>query len=212
MRIILMGPPGSGKGTQATILADKLSVPHISTGDIFRAELGKGTPLGLKAKSYMEAGELVPDKIVTGMAGKRINKEDCAEGYILDGFPRTIPQAEGLGKILAENGTSIDLVLEITVDKDIITKRLTGRMGCEQCKQDFNRFFNPPHKEGVCDACGARLVSRADDNEETIQNRLKVYQQETAPLIEYYADKIITIDGNGTPDDVLKRVLKKIDL
>lgn len=207
MIIILMGPPGSGKGTQAVMLAEKLELPHISTGDIFRHELSNNTPLGKKAKSYMNAGELVPDSVVTDMLQARITKDDCARGYILDGFPRTIPQAEQYDAILRDTDSSIDYVFNLAVGEDILIKRLTGRMGCEDCGKDFNRFFSPPEKEGVCDACGGNLVSRSDDNEETVKNRLTVYQKETKPLIDYYGSRVIAIDGSKNPETTLHDIM-----
>ncbi|MFH1708747.1 MAG: adenylate kinase [Planctomycetota bacterium] len=210
MYIILVGPPGCGKGTQAKVLAEKLGIPSVSTGDIFRTELANKTPLGLKAKSYMDAGTLVPDEVVTDMVADRLKRPDCAKGCILDGFPRTIPQAEGLNKILAGRGVKIDHVVEIKVVDDIIIKRLTGRMACGTCKRDFNKFFNPPKVEGVCDACKGKLTSRADDNVETIQNRLKVYRNETAPLLAHYRDRLISVKGDGAPGDVTTSIIRKL--
>ena len=210
MQLILLGPPGSGKGTQAVRIAENLGVPAISTGDIFRTELKNNTPLGTEAKSYMEKGELVPDEVVIGMVKSRISQEDCADGFILDGFPRTIPQAEGLDTILKEMNISLDRVIDIKVGDELIVKRLTGRMACEDCKKDFNKFFSPPKEEGLCDACGGKLISRADDNEETIKNRLEVYHSETAPLIEYYADSILSVEGEKAPDDVFADILSNL--
>jgi len=211
MIIILMGPPGSGKGTQAVQLAEKLGIPHISTGVIFRHELSNSTPLGIQARSYMDAGELVPDSVVTDMVRERTSQKECADGYILDGYPRTIPQAEAYDSILSDNCTCIDKVFNLTVDEDTIIKRLTGRMACENCTKDFNRYFSPPEKEGVCDVCGGCLVSRSDDNEETVKNRLKVYAEETEPLIDYYADRVIDIDGSGTPEKTLNEITEILD-
>ncbi len=210
MQLILLGPPGSGKGTQAVRIAEELKVPAISTGDIFRTELKNNTPLGIKAKSYMEKGELVPDEVVIDMVKQRISKDDCSDGFILDGFPRTIPQAEGLKNLLSDMGISLDKVVDIKVQDDVIVKRLTGRMACEDCKKDFNRFFSPPSTEGICDACGGKLISRADDNEETIKNRLDVYHSETAPLIEYYGDSVLSVEGEKAPDDVFRDILENL--
>jgi adenylate kinase len=210
MRLILLGPPGSGKGTQAVRLADALKIPAISTGDIFRTELKNNTPLGLKAKTYMESGGLVPDSVVIDMVNERLQKNDCTDGFILDGFPRTIPQAEGLGKIFSDLNLNLTKVINIEVKDDIIVKRLCGRMACEKCKTDFNSFSNPPAAAGVCDACGGTLVSRSDDNEETIKNRLEVYTRETAPLIDHYKNELLTVDGNGSPDDVFTVVMEDL--
>jgi adenylate kinase len=210
MRLIMLGAPGSGKGTQARRLAEKLDLPAISTGDIFRHELKNDTPLGLKAKGYMEAGDLVPDEVVIDMVAGRLQQDDCSKGFILDGFPRTIPQADGLKGILGKLSIAIDHVVELQIEDDIIIKRLTGRMGCEACGKDFNRFFSPPQTEDVCDACGGKLTSRADDNEETIMNRLTVYKSETAPLIDYYAALIRPIDSGGSPEEGFNRILGAI--
>ena len=210
MIIILMGPPGSGKGTQAVILSEKLKIPHVSTGNIFRHELSNNTPLGQKAQSYMDSGELVPDSVVTDMVNERISKEDCEEGYILDGFPRTIPQAESFESILKDKGVSIDYVFNLEVEDDILIKRLTGRMACEDCGKDFNTYSSPPKIENLCDVCEGSLVSRSDDNEETVKNRLGVYKQETMPLIEFYGDRVTGVEGKGTPQQTLDDILNTI--
>jgi len=210
MILLLMGPPGSGKGTQAAKLSAFFGIPHVSTGDIFRDELARETPLGLKAKAYMEAGELVPDDVVTGMVKERLAKEDCRNGYILDGFPRTIPQAEELEAILRERNGSIDHVVHLDVSEDVIVKRLTGRLKCSACKRDYNAYFNPPRKEGTCDACGAALESRADDNEETIRNRLAVYEAETKPLLSFYGGKVVHIPGGGTPEETFSLIREAV--
>lgn len=210
MRLILLGPPGSGKGTQAKILSEEFTIPGISTGDIFRTELKNNTPLGRQAQSYMDKGELVPDEVVIGMVAGRIAQNDCSQGFILDGFPRTVPQADGLKGMLEKMGLAIDHIIEIDVDDELVVKRLTGRMGCADCKKDFNKFFSPPEKEGICDACGGKLVSRADDNEDTIRNRLKVYTAETAPLIEYYNADLLTFDGSGSAQDLFDLIIATV--
>jgi len=207
MRMILLGPPGSGKGTQAALLSEKLNIVPISTGDIFRSELKNNTPLGLKAKGYMEAGDLVPDEVVIGMVEGRIKQDDCANGYILDGFPRTVPQADGLEKMLANMDSGIDAIVEIAVEDELVVKRLTGRMGCEDCKKDFNRFFSPSKEEGICDACGGKLISRADDNEKTIRNRLEVYAKDTAPLLDFYKGRVLSFDGSLPIQDTLNAII-----
>jgi adenylate kinase len=211
MIIILTGPPGSGKGTQAVQLAQKLNIPHISTGEIFRGELKNNTPLGQKAKSYMDAGELVPDEVVTDMVKARLQKDDCTDGFILDGFPRTIPQAEGLKEIFESMNRAIDYLIDLRVDDELIIKRLTGRMACENCNKDFNRYTNPPKQENVCDACGGALTSRSDDNVETVKNRLEVYKKETEPILDFYGDAVTPIEGSGTPQETLERVLLVIN-
>ncbi len=197
MRIVLLGGPGSGKGTQAKMLIDKLNVPQISTGDIFRAALKEGTPMGLKAKTYMDKGELVPDEVVIGVVEERLTKPDLDKGYMLDGFPRTLPQAEALDKILVKQGKGIDHAVLVDVPDDELIKRLSGRRTCKnsECGSMFHVMFNPPKKEGICDKCGSELYQRDDDKEATIRERLTVYNSQTAPLIDYY-------DGKG----LLRRV------
>jgi len=200
MRVILLGPPGAGKGTQAEGIAAELGIPHISTGDMFRAALKAGTPLGLEAKQYMDAGELVPDDVVVAMVRERIAQADCAQGFLLDGFPRTIVQAEKLDATLNENGIGIDLVLNLVCPKEIIVARLTGRRVCRACGAIYHVVNMPPAQAGVCDKCGGELYQRDDDREETILNRLDVYEQSTAGLIGYYRAQGILRDVDaGAP-------------
>lgn len=207
MRVVLLGPPGAGKGTQAQIIAGELAVPAISTGDIFRANVSQGTPLGLEAKTYMEAGDLVPDEVTNGMVRDRLGEDDAREGFLLDGYPRNVAQAEWLGKLLAEMGTRLDVVLELVVDDDEVVRRLSGRRTCRRCGHVWHLDFDPPTREGVCDHCGGELFLRDDDRPETVRHRLEVYAEQTAPLVDYYADRglLIGIDATGTVDDVTER-------
>ena len=197
MRIVLLGAPGAGKGTQAEALVKKLNLPHISTGDMFRAAIKNGTQLGLEAKSYMDAGKLVPDSLTVGIIKERISEPDCKDGFILDGFPRNVAQAEALEKMLAELNAPLDAALNIDVPLDKIVTRLTGRRMCKDCGTIFHVVFNPPAKEGVCDACGGALYQRSDDTVETVTNRLQVYTEQTAPVIGFYAEKGLLHDING---------------
>jgi adenylate kinase len=207
MRFILLGPPGIGKGTQAKILTKQFDVPQISTGDMLRAALKAGTPIGLKAKEFMDSGRLVPDEVIIGLIRERIVQSDCANGFILDGFPRTLPQAEALEALLQETKLRIDRVIDIdTDDTSVIIGRVTGRRVCGSCGKIYHMQNMPPKKEGVCDACGQALVQRKDDTEETIRERLKVYYQQTAPLKAFYktryADRYLLVDGAWTADKV----------
>lgn len=210
MNIILLGPPGAGKGTQAKMLVDKYGIPQISTGDILRANLKAQTELGLEAKKYMDAGKLVPDEVVIGIINNRLKESDCQKGYMLDGFPRTVAQAEALDKILAEGGSGIDDVISIDVPNSELMGRLTGRRTCRQCGQGFHVMFDPPKKDGVCDKCNGELYQRDDDNEETVGNRLKVYADQTQPLIDYYTAKglLRPIEGVGKMSEVFDRIVK----
>jgi adenylate kinase len=212
MIILFLGAPGAGKGTQASIIAKKLGIPHISTGDIFREAVSKGTELGKKAKEYMDRGELVPDEIVIGIVKERIVADDCKNGFVLDGFPRTVAQAEALDRVLSEIDRKIDYVLNIVVSEDGVVKRLTGRRTCKNCGAVYHVIFNPPQKEGVCDVCGGELYQRDDDKEETVRNRLQVYFEKTAPLIDYYRNKGVLVDINGeqTVDEVTKEIERVI--
>ena len=209
MNIILLGPPGAGKGTQAKMLVDKYGIPQISTGDILRANLKAQTELGLEAKKYMDAGELVPDEVVIGIINNRIKEDDCQAGYMLDGFPRTVAQAEALDKILAEGGSKIDHVVSIDVPNDELMGRLTGRRTCRACGQGFHVMFDPPKQGGVCDKCGGELYQRDDDNEATVGSRLEVYASQTQPLIDYYQNKglLRPIDGLGKITEIFDRVV-----
>lgn len=204
MNLVLMGLPGAGKGTQAEKIVEKYHIPHISTGDMFRAAINEGTELGLQAKSYMDKGELVPDEVTIGIVRERLQKSDCEKGFLLDGFPRTVAQAEALENILLELGKKIDYCIYIEVDKNILMERLTGRRICKDCGTTYHLVFNPPAKEGTCDRCGGELYQRADDNEETVQNRLEVNIKQTKPLLDFYESKgyLKTINGQQQIDQV----------
>ncbi|HWQ76391.1 MAG TPA: adenylate kinase [Syntrophomonas sp.] len=208
MNIILLGPPGAGKGTQAELIKANYPILHISTGDMFREAVGNATAMGMEAKKYMDAGQLVPDEVTIGVVEERLSQPDCSNGFLLDGFPRTIPQAEALDKVLAKMGKQVELALEITVPDAIIIDRMTGRVSCSKCKTVYNTKFSPPAQAGVCDKCGGELVQRSDDKEETVKNRLKVYAEQTQPLLSYYekAGKLKSLDGNRDPQVVFKDV------
>ena len=200
MKIIMLGAPGAGKGTQAKKIAQKYGIPHVSTGDIFRANIKNGTELGMKAKTYMDAGNLVPDEITIGMLLDRIHQDDCKNGYVLDGFPRTIPQAESLTAALKERGESIDYAIDVDVPDENIISRMSGRRACLSCGATYHIVYNAPKKEGVCDQCGEPLVLRDDDKPETVRNRLDVYHRQTQPLIDYYKKEGILAQVDGTQD------------
>ena len=208
MNIILLGPPGAGKGTQAKRLIDTYGIPQISTGDMLRAALKAGTPLGLEAKKYMDQGALVPDSVVIGLVKERIAQRDCLKGYMLDGFPRNVSQAEALDKMLGGLHQKIDHVVCVEVPNDELVKRLTGRRTCRNCGAGFHVMFDPPKKVDVCDKCGGELYQRDDDNETTVMSRLTVYDASTKPLIEYYErqGKLRPIDGVGNMDSILARI------
>ena len=205
MKIIMLGAPGAGKGTQAKKIADKYQIPHISTGDMFRKAQKEGTELGLKAKSYMDQGQLVPDEVTVGIVKERLAEDDCKGGFLLDGFPRTVQQADALDGILVELDLALDRVVNIEVDKAFLVDRLTGRRVCRACGATFHVTNKAPKVEGVCDKCGGELYQRNDDKVETVSNRLDVYAAQTAPLIEYYQSKGImsSIDGSKSMEDVL---------
>ncbi|MEV4480823.1 adenylate kinase [Micromonospora coxensis] len=209
MRLVLVGPPGAGKGTQAEFIAAHLSVPKISTGDIFRANVSQGTPLGVEAKRYMDAGKLVPDEVTINMVRDRLAEPDAAEGFLLDGFPRTTPQAAALDKLLADLGTALDLVLELVVDDDEVIRRLSGRRTCRGCGKIWHVEFDATTREGICDRCGAELFQRDDDKPETIAARLREYADKTAPLVDYYGaqGKLVGIDATGPVEDVTVRAI-----
>jgi adenylate kinase len=213
MRLVLLGAPGAGKGTQAKKLIDKYGIPQISTGDILRKAVADGTPLGKEAKSYMDSGGLVPDSVVIGLVKERLAQDDCKKGYILDGFPRTTPQAEALDIVLNDMGSPLDTALSVDVDPEILMKRLTGRRTCKSCQQMYNIHFTPSQKEGACDKCGGDLFQRDDDKEETIKNRLDVYGKSTAPLIDYYGKKNIlkSVEGMGSVDDIFNKVCSVLE-
>ena len=208
MKLIMLGAPGAGKGTQAEILSAKLGIPTISTGNILRAAIKDGTPIGLQAKSYMDAGQLVPDDVIIGIVTERLAEDDCKNGYILDGFPRTIPQAESLTEALAANGEAIDFALNVDVPDANIVNRMAGRRACLKCGATYHIQFAAPKKEGICDKCGSELVLRDDDKPETVQKRLEIYHDQTHPLIEYYEKKGVlhTVDGTQTMEDVFKNI------
>jgi adenylate kinase len=207
VRLVLVGPPGAGKGTQAEFIAAQLAVPKISTGDIFRANVGQGTPLGLEAKRYMDAGQLVPDEVTINMVRGRLAEADAADGFLLDGFPRTLPQAAELDKILADMGTQLDLVLELVVDEDEVIRRITGRRQCRGCGKIWHVEFDATKQEGVCDRCGGQLYQRDDDKAAVIEERLRVYSRDTAPLVDFYGaqNKLVGIDATGPVEDVTQR-------
>lgn len=209
MKIVMLGAPGAGKGTQAVNIAAKFGIPHISTGDIFRANIKNQTELGMKAKSYMDKGALVPDDITIGMLLDRIVDNDCRNGFVLDGFPRTIPQAESLKAALSLQDARIDHAIDIEVPDEVIIKRMGGRRSCPKCGATYHIVFNPPKKEGICDNCGTELVQRADDKPETVLERLKTYHDQTQPLIDFYRNEgvLTEVDGTKKPDDVLADIL-----
>jgi len=208
MRLVLLGAPGAGKGTQAKMLIEKYGIPQISTGDILRKAVSDGTPLGKEAKIIMDKGELVTDEIVIGLVKERLAQDDCKNGYILDGFPRTTPQAEELDNVLTAMNSPLDVALSVDVDKNDLMQRLTGRRTCNGCQQMYNVHFTPPQKDGICDKCGGELIQRGDDKEDTIKNRLEVYEKSTAPLIDYYGKKGIlkSVEGVGSIDDIFNKI------
>ena len=212
MRLILLGPPGAGKGTQAKMLSEKFGIPQVSTGDILRKAVSNGTALGKKAKAYMGDGRLVPDEIVVELIKEKIKEDDCAQGFILDGFPRTIVQAEKLGETLREMKLEIDAVIDLEVDPDELIVRLTGRRSCSDCGAMFHDETRPPAKTGICDHCGHELYQRPDDNKETILKRLSVYENETAPLKDYYRKQgnLKTVAGRGSVDEIFSQVLARV--
>ncbi len=208
MKIIMLGAPGAGKGTQAKKIAGKYGIPHVSTGDIFRANIKEGTELGLKAKQYMDQGLLVPDEVTIGMLLDRIHQNDCEKGYVLDGFPRTIPQAESLTRALTEHGEAIDFAIDVDVPDENIVNRMGGRRACLKCGATYHVVFAPSAKEGICDVCGSELVLRDDDKPETVQKRLSVYHEQTQPLIDYYREKGVlrTVDGTQSMEKVFEDI------
>ena len=207
MRLILLGPPGAGKGTQAQRIVEKHGIPQLSTGDMLRAAVQAGTEVGKRAKAVMDAGNLVSDEIVNAIVSERIDQSDCANGFILDGYPRTLVQADAVGAMLDAKGTKLDVVLELVVDDDEVVRRLSGRRTCRNCGHIWHVDFDPPAKEGVCDICGGELFQRDDDHADTIRHRLEVYYEQTAPLVGYYAERgiLVGIDAMGPVDDVTDR-------
>jgi adenylate kinase len=212
MNVILLGPPGSGKGTQAQKIAEQYHIPQISTGDILRGAVKERTPLGVEAQGYMDQGKLVPDEVVVGIVRERLMAADCKGGFILDGFPRTLPQAEALDVTLGEMKRGIDHVISIEVDNEELLRRLTGRRTCRTCGAMFHLMFNPPKKDGICDQCGGDLYQRDDDQEATIRARLQVYEEQTAPLIAYYREKglLRPIEGVGAIEEIFQRIVKAV--
>ena len=210
MNLVLLGPPGAGKGTQAKMMIDHYRIPQISTGDILRAALKERTPLGLKAKEFMDKGLLVPDEVVIDIIKDRLKEADCRNGYILDGFPRTVAQAQALDKVLAAMNSNIDHVISIEVDKGELIKRLTGRRTCRQCGRGYHAIFDPPLNKDICDKCQGELYQRDDDNEDTVRNRLEVYDSQTFPLIQFYKEKdlVRSIDGQGGIQQIFDRIVK----
>ena len=210
MKLIMLGAPGAGKGTQAKKISAKYEIPHISTGDIFRANIKGGTELGMKAKAFMDQGQLVPEEITIGMLLDRIKEDDCKNGYVLDGFPRTIPQAESLTKALTELGDKIDWAVNVDVPDENIISRMSGRRACLGCGQTYHIVYNAPKQEGVCDVCGETLVLRDDDKPETVKKRLEVYHEQTQPLIDYYraAGVLAEVDGTKDLENVFQDIVK----
>lgn len=207
MKIVLLGPPGAGKGTQAKSISNKYSIPHISTGDIFRKNISENTPLGIEAKSYMDNGQLVPDEVTINMVKDRLKQDDCSNGYLLDGFPRTVVQADALNSFLIERGEQLDTALLIKVPNEFILERMTGRRVCPSCGASYHVKFNPP-TEGKCDLCGSEVMQRKDDTVETVKERLDVYQKETQPLIEFYGEKqmLSAVDGTKAINEVFRGI------
>ena len=204
-----MGPPGAGKGTQAPRLSEKINAPHVSTGDMLRAEVAAGSKLGLMAKKYMDAGDLVPDQVMIDMIVARLAADGADAGIVLDGFPRTVAQAEALDQTLQASGGAIDAAIMLDVDRDDLVSRLAGRASCPNCKAPYHLTSSPPVKEGICDECGGELIQRPDDQPEAVRNRLNVYDEQTAPVLDYYRSngKLTVIDGTGAPDEVFKLLL-----
>ena len=210
MKIVLLGPPGAGKGTQAKSISNRYSIPHISTGDIFRKNISENTPLGIEAKSYMDNGQLVPDEVTINMVKDRFQQDDCKNGYLLDGFPRTVHQAEALDNFLTEREESIDTALLIEVPKEFILERMTGRRVCPSCGASYHIKFNPPTNDGKCDLCGSDVIQRKDDTEETVKERLDVYENQTQPLIDFYKNKkqLSVVDGTQAINEVFESICK----
>ena len=213
MYILLMGPPGVGKGTQAEKLIDEFKIPHISTGDMFRAAVSAGTELGKEAKKYMDAGGLVPDVVTIGIVREGLSKPECANGFILDGFPRTIIQARKLADICSMYNFKIDAVINLDIPEDVLVKRLSGRRTCADCGKSYHIVYNPPKKEGVCDVCGGELTQRSDESEEAVQVRIDTYNKQTKPLIDYYTmlGELTNVDGNQSMDEVAEEIYKVLD-
>lgn len=213
MNLIFLGPPGAGKGTQAKLLSQKYQIPQISTGDILRVAVREQTPMGIKAKECMDSGALVPDDVVVGIVQERLSRNDCENGFILDGFPRTIAQADALKKTLDQLGKKIEHVVSIDVDIEDLLVRITGRRTCEKCGKGYHVLFDPSKEDGVCDVCGGKLYQRDDDKEDTLRNRLSVYDRQTQPLIDYYSKESLLkpVSGKGSIEEIQKQIVKKIE-
>jgi adenylate kinase len=209
VRLVLVGPPGAGKGTQAQFIAAQFAIPKISTGDIFRANVSQGTELGIAAKKFMDAGDLVPDEVTNAMVADRVSEDDAADGFLLDGFPRNVPQAETLDYMLVELCVILNVVLELVVDDEEVIRRLSGRRTCRSCGHIWHVDFDPPTREGICDHCDGELFQRDDDKPDTVRHRLEVYAEQTAPLVAFYAEKgvLVGIDATGPVDDVTERAI-----
>lgn len=214
MNLIMLGPPGAGKGTQAAMLAERLGIPHVASGDLFREALKAETELGLMAKSYMDRGELVPDEVTIAMIRERLLKADCERGIILDGFPRTVGQGEALKELLADQGKLIDAALFIDAPEDELVGRLASRWTCQNCQAIYNIISNPPKEKGKCDVCGGELYQRSDDTPETVRNRIRVYREQTGPLLDYYRDEglLVTIESEGGIEHVHRKVLEALQV
>jgi adenylate kinase len=212
MRLVLVGPPGAGKGTQAEFIAEYFDIPKISTGDIFRGNVSGGTELGRQAKKFMDAGDLVPDDVTNAMVRDRLARPDAAEGFLLDGFPRNVAQAEELNRVLCEVNAPLSVVLDLEVDHDEVVRRLSGRRTCKKCGHVWHLQYDPPRMEGICDRCGGELYQRDDDHPETVRHRLEVYAEQTAPLIDFYRDedKLVAIDAVGAVEDVTERAIEAL--
>jgi len=213
LRIVMLGPPGAGKGTQARLLAQRLGIPQISTGDILREAVRKGTPAGLEARGYMQRGLLVPDELVVRIVNERMAEPDAAKGFILDGFPRTYAQARALEESLAAKGQRLSMVIALDVDEETVVKRISGRLVCRQCGAMFHALYDPPRNDNLCDKCNGSLYQRDDDKEETVRRRLQQYREETRPLMDFYANKalLVRIDGTGAVEEVKERILKALE-
>ena len=213
MNVLLMGPPGAGKGTQADFIKARYPIPHISTGDMFREAVSKGTDLGKEAKKYMDSGNLVPDEVTIGIVEERLAEDDCEQGFLLDGFPRTVKQAEALDQVLARMGKKVQAAIDIYVPEDVLVERISGRVSCKDCKAVYHLTFNPPAKAGICDKCGGELIQRSDDQGEAVKKRLEVYAEQTNPLIEYYQKQgaLNGIDGNRSSKEVFADIKKVME-
>lgn len=213
MNIIIMGPPGAGKGTQAELIKAAYPIPHISTGDMFREAVANSTAMGIEAKKYMDAGQLVPDQVTIGIVEERLAMADCEAGFLLDGFPRTTVQAQALDQVLAKRGRKVELALNISAPLDVLVERMIGRVSCVNCKTVYNTKFHPPQAEGICDKCGDQLIQRSDDKEDTARKRLQVYMDQTQPLLQYYEQKdiLVTFDGNRNPQILFEEVSRELE-